>query len=77
VISRTVRALRYGNEKPDPELRWLLRFYFDVSVCERLVADDDGIQLPDLSAARNEAARSLTELAKEALSVAVLASWRS
>jgi hypothetical protein len=43
------------------------RFYFDTSDDERLIVDEDGIDLPGIQAARDEATRALADLAKDIL----------
>ena len=43
------------------------RFYFDSRDGERLVRDEDGLDLPDLAAAREEASRALGEIIKDIL----------
>jgi hypothetical protein len=43
------------------------RFYFDTSDDERLIVDEDGIELSGVQAARDEATRALADLAKDIL----------
>ena len=42
-------------------------FYFDVRDGDTLVPDDEGLELPSIKAARDEATRALAEMAKDAL----------
>ena len=40
-------------------------FYFDVRDNDRLLPDEDGLELPGVEEARHEAARALAEIAKD------------
>jgi hypothetical protein len=42
-------------------------FYFDVRDGQKLIRDDDGLEFPNIEAARDEATRALGELAKDVL----------
>src|SRR5215203_2083601 len=42
-------------------------FYFDVRDGHKLMRDDDGLEFPNIEAARDEATRALGELAKDVL----------
>jgi len=42
-------------------------FYFDVRDGQKLMRDDDGLDFPNIEAARDEATRALGELAKDVL----------
>jgi hypothetical protein len=42
------------------------RFYFDIRDGERVIADDAGLDLPDLGAARKLAARAVADMARDA-----------
>jgi hypothetical protein len=41
------------------------RYFFDISDGDELAADEDGMELPDVEAALEEAARSLADLARD------------
>jgi hypothetical protein len=41
------------------------RYYFDIRDGDKLVADEEGMELPDVEAAQEEAARSLADLARD------------
>lgn len=43
------------------------RYFFDFRDGSGLVADEEGIEFPNLEAVQNEAARALTELARDEL----------
>jgi hypothetical protein len=43
------------------------RYYFDTRDGHTFVQDDIGVELPDIEAARDQAAVALAEMAKEAL----------
>jgi hypothetical protein len=40
-------------------------FFFDICNGDQLTADDEGMELPDIEAAQEEAARSLADLARD------------
>jgi hypothetical protein len=42
-------------------------YFFDTRDEDRFIEDDDGVDLPDLAAVKIEAARSLTELARDVI----------
>jgi hypothetical protein len=42
-------------------------FYFDVRDGQKLIRDDDGLEFPNIEAARDEATRALGELARDVL----------
>jgi hypothetical protein len=42
-------------------------FYFDVRDGHKLMRDDDGLEFPNIEAARDEATRALGELARDVL----------
>ena len=42
-------------------------FYFDVRDGDDFVSDDVGLELPNIARARDEAARALADMAKDAL----------
>ena len=42
-------------------------FYFDVRDGQKLMRDDDGLEFPNIEAARDEATRALGELARDVL----------
>ena len=42
-----------------------MRYYFDMREGERLALDDEGLELPSLAAAEQEAALSLADMAKD------------
>ena len=44
-----------------------MKFYFDIEDGEELTADDAGVELPDLNAARLQATIALTEMARDYL----------
>ena len=48
------------------------RFYFDVRDGGSFIEDDDGLVLPDLEAARDEATRALADMGRDALPGAVV-----
>ena len=43
------------------------RYFFDTYDGDRLIRDDDGLEMQDLKAAKAEAQRTLPEIAKDAL----------
>ena len=43
------------------------RYYFDIRDGEQFIEDDVGLQFPNIARARDEAARTLAEMAKDAL----------
>ncbi|UVF22838.1 hypothetical protein HPT29_028470 (plasmid) [Microvirga terrae] len=43
------------------------RYFFDTYDGERFVPDPDGVDLPDLAAAKAEAQKALTDIARDAL----------
>jgi hypothetical protein len=45
----------------------MAQYFFDMRVGAELLADEDGLELPNLKAVQIEAARSLGELAQHAL----------
>jgi hypothetical protein len=47
------------------------RYYFDWQDNGRSMRDEDGIDLPDIATAREEAAKGLAELARDVLRAAV------
>jgi hypothetical protein len=42
-------------------------FYFDVRDGDEFIRDDEGLEYPDIEIARDEAARALADMAKDAL----------
>jgi hypothetical protein len=43
-----------------------MRYYFDMRDSDGLVIDEEGVELPTLAAAQEEAARSLADMARDA-----------
>ena len=43
------------------------RYFFDMLDQDKLILDDEGIELPNVEAAQEEAARSLADMVKEDL----------
>jgi hypothetical protein len=43
----------------------MAQYFFDVIADGKLIPDEEGMKLPDLAAARQEAHRSLADLARE------------
>ncbi len=43
------------------------RYFFDTSDGDRLIPDDEGIEMQDIEAAKAEAQRALADIAKDAL----------
>jgi hypothetical protein len=43
------------------------RYYFDLHEADQFVRDDVGVVLPDIEAARDQATRALTEIARDTL----------
>ena len=41
------------------------RYYFDLRDVDRIVVDDEGIELPDMEAVQKEASRSIADAARE------------
>ena len=41
------------------------RYYFDVFVDDRLIVDDDGMDLPDVKRVEEEAVRTLAEMVRD------------
>jgi hypothetical protein len=41
------------------------RYYFDIRDGDKLVADEEGMELPDVEAAQEEAARTLADLVRD------------
>jgi hypothetical protein len=44
-----------------------MRYYFDVRDGDALTADDEGLELPGIEAVKEEAARSLADMAKDSV----------
>ena len=63
------RAVTGVKERPDPFSYEgpVPRYYFDCRENEQSVCDDDGIELANLDAAKEVAARALTEIARDIL----------
>ncbi|WP_439400492.1 DUF6894 family protein (plasmid) [Bradyrhizobium sp. PMVTL-01] len=43
------------------------RYYFDLRDGKHLIQDEEGMDLPDMEAVRNEAARALVDLARDSI----------
>jgi hypothetical protein len=43
------------------------RYFFDTRDDDRLLSDDEGLELPDMEAVKVQAAKSLAELARDVL----------
>lgn len=43
------------------------RYYFDIRDGESFIQDDDGIDLPDLHKAKEQASRALADMARDAI----------
>jgi hypothetical protein len=60
-----------GNSKHFNASSWqeagMYRYYFDVLADGEFIADEEGMSLPDVNAARREAACSLADLARNAI----------
>ena len=50
---------------PNPSSAEMTRYFFDICDGDQLTADDEGMELPDIAAAQEEAARSLADLARD------------
>jgi hypothetical protein len=43
----------------------MTQYFFDICNGDQLTADEEGMELPDIAAAQEEAARSLADLARD------------
>jgi hypothetical protein len=44
------------------------RYFFDIRDGDQLAVDDEGLELPDVEAAKEEAARALADIARDEVS---------
>ena len=58
---------KFGIDASRPRGAVMPLFYFDVRDGHKLMRDDDGLEFPNIEAARDEATRALGELAKDVL----------
>ena len=47
-------------------------FYFDVRDGQKFISDEEGLELPDIDGAREEAARALADMARDVLPSSVV-----
>src|SRR5215210_4845161 len=77
-IGLNAPCVRYRTETADvpPHSIGMPRFFFRTRQDDGLIEDPDGIELPDLEAARAEAARSVREIVAERLKAGQTADFR-
>jgi hypothetical protein len=64
-ISRVLEARAPGS----PRSKAMKRYYFDMRDGDGFAPDEEGLELPDIEAAREEAALSLADMARDAVRI--------